>query len=89
MDRRYRQKRVKKRGGLFRRFFGLLLIAAAAYWVVFFVLPNRQHIDPDWKGLEHPIFVKEVTGYSASGISDSMLLPLPLLQGTCGLLYSL
>ncbi|MEK4144715.1 glycosyl hydrolase family 18 protein [Paenibacillus sp. FSL L8-0333] len=81
MDRRYRQKRVKKRGGLFRRFFGLLLIAAAAYWVVFFVLPNRQHIDPDWKGLEHPIFVKgELTGYSASGTGDSMLLPLPLLQ---------
>lgn len=71
----------KKRGGLFRRFFGLLLIAAAAYWVVFFVLPNRQHIDPDWKGLEHPIFVKgELTGYSASGTGDSMLLPLPLLQ---------
>jgi spore germination protein len=81
LDRRYRQKRVKKRGGLFRRFFGLLLIAAAAYWVVFFVLPNRQHIDPDWKGLEHPIFVKgELTGYSASGTGDSMLLPLPLLQ---------
>jgi spore germination protein len=81
LDRRYRQKRVKKRGGLFRRFFGLLLIAAAAYWVVFFVLPNRQHIDPDWKGLEHPIFVKgELTGYFASGTGDSMLLPLPLLQ---------
>lgn len=46
-----------------------------------FVLPNRQHIDPDWKGLEHPIFVKgELTGYSASGTGDSMLLPLPLLQ---------
>lgn len=48
---------------------------------MFFVLPNRQHIDPDWKGLEHPIFVKgELTGYSASGTGDSMLLPLPLLQ---------
>lgn len=81
MDRRQRQRSVKRRGGLFRRLFGLLIIAAAAYWVVFFVFPNRQHIDPDWKGQEHPIFVKgELTGYLASGSGDSLLLPLPLLQ---------
>lgn len=65
----------------FRRLFGLLIIVAAAYWVVFYVLPNRQHIDVDWKAQAHPIFVKgEHTGYSASGTGDSMLLPLPLLQ---------
>lgn len=81
MNRRQRQRSVKRRGGLFRRLFGLLIIAAAAYWVVFFVFPNRQHIDPDWKGQEHPIFVKgELTGYLASGSGDSLLLPLPLLQ---------
>lgn len=81
MDRRQRHSRVKKRGGLFKRLFGLLIIAAAAYWIVFYVLPNRQHIDPDWKGLEKPIFVQgQLTGYSASGTGDSMLLPLPLLQ---------
>ncbi|MCE3203214.1 glycosyl hydrolase family 18 protein [Paenibacillus sonchi] len=81
MNRRQRQRRVKKRGGLFRRLLGLVIIAAAAYWVVFYVLPNRLHTDPDWKGLEQPVFVKgELTGYSASGTGDALLLPLPLLQ---------
>ena len=81
MDRRQRQRRVKKRGSLFRRLLGLVIIAAAAFWVVYYVLPNRQHLDPDWKGLEKPVFVKgELTGYSASGTGDSLLLPLPLLQ---------
>lgn len=76
-----RQKRGKRRGGLFRRLFGLVIIAAAAYWVVFYVLPNRQHIDVDWRTQEHPIFVKgEYTGYNATGTEDNMLLPLPLLQ---------
>lgn len=81
MDRRQRQRRVKKRGSFTRRLLGLLILAAAAYWVVFFVLPNRQHIEPDWQGQEHPIFVKgELTGYSASGTGENLLLPLPLLQ---------
>lgn len=81
MNRRQRQRRVNKRGRLFRRLLGLLIVAAAAYWIVFYVLPNRLHIDPDWKGLEQPIFVKgELTGFSASGTGDSLLLPLPLLQ---------
>lgn len=81
MDRRQRQRRTGKRGSLFRRLLGLCIIAAAAYWVAFYVLPNRQHIDPDWKNMEHPIFVKgELTGYSASGTGDSLLLPLPFLQ---------
>ncbi|MBW4083793.1 glycosyl hydrolase family 18 protein [Paenibacillus sp. S150] len=81
METRQRQRRVRKRGGLFRRLLGLVIIAAAAYWVVYYVLPNRLHIVPDWKGLEHPVFVKgELTGYSASGTGDGLLLPLPLLQ---------
>ncbi|OKP67960.1 glycosyl hydrolase [Paenibacillus sp. P3E] len=81
MNTRQRQRRVKKRGGLFRRLLALVIIAAAAYWVVFYVLPNRLHTDPDWKGLEQPVFVKgELTDYSASGTGDTLLLPLPLLQ---------
>ncbi|WP_379163014.1 glycosyl hydrolase family 18 protein [Paenibacillus sp. sgz5001063] len=81
MNTRQRQRRGKKRGGLFRRLFALVIIAAAAYWVIFYVLPNRLHIDPDWKGLKKPIFVKgELTDYSASGTGDTLLLPLPLLQ---------
>ncbi|WNS43015.1 glycosyl hydrolase family 18 protein [Paenibacillus sp. MMS20-IR301] len=44
-------------------------------------MPNREHVDPDWKGLEKPVFAGgELTGYSASGTGDSLLLPLPLLQ---------
>ncbi|OBZ16219.1 glycosyl hydrolase [Bacillus sp. FJAT-27264] len=81
MDRRHGQRHVKKRGSLFRRLLGLLIVVAAAYWVVFYVMPNRQHVDPDWKGLERPVFVKgELTGYSATGTGDGLLLPLPLLQ---------
>ncbi|NUU61148.1 glycosyl hydrolase family 18 protein [Paenibacillus agri] len=81
MDRRHGQRHVKKRGSFFRRLLGLLVIAAAAYWVVFYIMPNRQHVDPDWKGLERPVFVKgELTGYSATGTGDGLLLPLPLLQ---------
>ncbi|WP_239004860.1 glycosyl hydrolase family 18 protein [Paenibacillus tepidiphilus] len=73
---------MKKRGSRFRRFVLLAVIAAAVYWVVFYVLPNRSHIDPDWRGLEQPVFVGgKLTGYSASGTGDSLLLPLPLLQG--------
>lgn len=81
MDRRQRQRRVTKRGSLTRRLLGLVIIAAAAFWVVYYVLPNRQHLDPDWKGLDKPIFVKgQLTGYSASGTGDGLLLPLPFLQ---------
>ncbi|MFD1904061.1 hypothetical protein ACFSQ7_08210 [Paenibacillus rhizoplanae] len=41
----------------FRSLLGLVIIAAAAFWVVYYVLPNRQHLDPDWKGLDKPIFL--------------------------------
>lgn len=75
------QRRVKKRGSWSRRLLVLLLVAAAAYWVIFYIMPNRQHVEPDWKGLEKPIFVKgELTGYSAYGSGENLLLPLPVLQ---------
>lgn len=81
MESRQRQGRTNKRGSRLRRFLVLVIIAAAAYWVAFYVLPNRQHIDPDWNGVQQPIFVKgQLTGYSASGTGDGLLLPLPLLQ---------
>lgn len=44
-------------------------------------MPNRLHVDPDWKNIDKPIFVKgELTGFSASGTGESLLLPLPFLQ---------
>ncbi|WP_042200084.1 glycosyl hydrolase family 18 protein [Paenibacillus camerounensis] len=76
-----RQGRTRKRGSRFSLFAVLVIIAAAAYWIAFYVLPNREHTEPDWEGMKQPVFVKgQLTGYSASGTGDGLLLPLPLLQ---------
>ncbi|KAA9002137.1 glycosyl hydrolase [Paenibacillus spiritus] len=81
MNRIRRRRRAARRGRLFRRLAGLVLIATAVYAVIFFVLPSRLHTDPDWKGEKKPIFVQgEPTGYSAAGTGENLLLPLPLLQ---------
>jgi spore germination protein len=81
LKRQQKQKRAQRRGGFVRRMLGLFIIAAAAYWVIFYVMPNRLHVDPDWNNIDKPIFVKgELTGFSASGTGDSLLLPLPFLQ---------
>lgn len=89
MDRRQRQRRVTKRGSLTRRLLGLVIIAAAAFWVVYYVLPNRQHLDPDWKGLDKPIFVKgQLTGYSASGTGTDCFYRC-LFAGICRSFYPL
>lgn len=68
-----------------KRNFSLLLVvcllAISAYYIVTQVLPNSQHVEPDWKGLNKPIFVKgELMEYSAVGTGDNLKLPLPILQ---------
>ncbi|MGF7048363.1 spore germination protein YaaH [Paenibacillus sp. DS2015] len=68
-----------------RRNFSLLLVvcvlAVSTYYIVTQVLPNSQHIEPDWKGLNKPIFVKgELLEYSAVGTGDNLKLPLSVLQ---------
>ena len=81
MNKRQKQRRTQKRGGSLRRLLGLFIIAAAVYWVVFYVMPNRLHMDPDWKGMDKPLFVKGIlTDYSAAGTGENLLLPLPFLQ---------
>ncbi len=55
----------------------LIIIAAAAY----IAIPNPFHEDPDWKGIDKPIFVKgELMQYPAKGTGDSLQIPLPVLQ---------
>ncbi|SEU25104.1 glycosyl hydrolase family 18 protein [Paenibacillus sp. NFR01] len=81
MNRTQIHRRSRRRGRLFRRLLGLVLVALAAYWVIYQVLPNRLHIEPEWRSVDKPIFVHgEMTGYSASGTGDGLLLPLPFLQ---------
>lgn len=81
MTRKQRHTRRPRRGGGFRKLLGLLIIAAGIYWIVYYVLPNRAHVDPDWMGQEKPIFVQgEFTGHSADGTGEGLLLPLPVLQ---------
>ncbi|AJS60110.1 glycosyl hydrolase family 18 protein [Paenibacillus sp. IHBB 10380] len=68
-----------------KRSFSLLLVvcllAVSAYYIVMQQLPNSQHVEPDWKGLNKPIFVKgELLEYSAVGTGDNLMLPLPVLQ---------
>ncbi|WP_025700786.1 glycosyl hydrolase family 18 protein [Paenibacillus durus] len=73
--------RAAQRSGVLRRLSGLLIVAAAVCALIFFVLPNPLHVDPEWKGADKPIFVKgQYTGFSASGTGENLLLPLPLLE---------
>ncbi|AIQ14464.1 glycosyl hydrolase family 18 protein [Paenibacillus durus] len=83
MNRRQKHghRRAVRRSGVLRRLAGLLIIAAAVYALIFYVLPNPLHVDPEWKGTDKPIFVKgQYTGFSASGTGENLLLPLPLLE---------
>ncbi|GAA0410594.1 glycosyl hydrolase family 18 protein [Paenibacillus motobuensis] len=76
----YRGRRRKKRG--VKWIFGFILIIIGGYLVSSQFLPNRQHVDPDWKGkFEKPIFYDgAIMDYSALGSEDSLKLPLPVIQ---------
>lgn len=78
---KYRRTRRGRKPGFLRRLAGLLIVVAAVYAVVFYVLPNPLHVDPEWKGKDKPIFMQgKYTGYSASGTGESLMLPMQLLQ---------
>ncbi|WMT40321.1 copper amine oxidase N-terminal domain-containing protein [Paenibacillus sp. D2_2] len=76
----YGGRRRKRRG--VKWLFGLIFIVVGVYLVSSQFLPNRQHVDLDWKGkFEKPIFYDGVVmDYSALGSEDALMLPLPVIQ---------
>lgn len=74
--------RSKRRGCLFPFLIGLIVIVGGIYWASSILLPNRQHIDPDWVGvIDKPIIVQgEVMDLPAIGEKESLKLPLPVIQ---------
>lgn len=60
----------------------MILILAGGYWYSSEMMPNRQHIDPEWKGLyDKPIFAEgNLLGGTAIGTGDGLKLPLPVIQ---------
>lgn len=76
---RYRKTRRKRR----RTWWLLLiLILAGGYWYSTEMMPNRQHIDPEWLGrYDKPIFADgDLLEGTAIGTGDGLKLPLPVIQ---------
>ncbi|WP_235338427.1 glycosyl hydrolase family 18 protein [Paenibacillus wulumuqiensis] len=77
-----RQKRARaNRSRRVRRWWIVWILLIAVTAAIYIFIPNPFHEDPDWKGIDKPIFVKgELMSYSAQGTGDSLQLPLPVLQ---------
>ncbi|WP_438352010.1 glycosyl hydrolase family 18 protein [Paenibacillus sp. FA6] len=59
----------------------ICLLSIAGYYIFTEVLPNRQHVEPDWGGKDRPIFVRgELLEYTALGSGETLKIPLPVLQ---------
>lgn len=60
----------------------MILILAGGYWYSSEMMPNRQHIDPEWKGIyDKPIFAEgNLLEGTAIGTGDGLKLPLPVIQ---------
>ncbi|KKO55261.1 glycosyl hydrolase [Paenibacillus sp. DMB20] len=59
----------------------MILIAAGVWWTVTELLPNYSHTEPDWRGMDQPIFVQgAMMDYPAIGTGEQLKLPLPVLQ---------
>lgn len=76
------RRRGRRRGNKIKWLFGLIIIIVGAYWLSSVILPNREHVNPDWKGThERPIFAEgELMDWQAMGSGDSLKLPLPVIQ---------
>ncbi|MNK34154.1 Spore germination protein YaaH [compost metagenome] len=72
-----RRRRRSKAGML----LSIVFIALIALVALYFIIPNWQHAQPEWKSMKKPIFVQgEVMKYSAAGSGDSLKIPLPVIQ---------
>lgn len=71
-----------RRKGRGKWWLALIVIVAGAYWFSSQYLPNREHIDPEWKGTyDKPVFIKgEILDGTAIGQGDGLKLPLPIVQ---------
>ncbi|GJM83843.1 hypothetical protein HMSSN139_63390 [Paenibacillus sp. HMSSN-139] len=76
----YRRKRTGR--GKTKWFFGLILIIAGLYWAQSVLLPNREHVDPEWLGqVDKPLFADgQLLDGTGIGSGDSLKLPLPVIQ---------
>ncbi|MGG4480184.1 glycosyl hydrolase family 18 protein [Paenibacillus illinoisensis] len=81
LSRKSRYTRQKKRRSFWPGFLGACLIAGGAYWFITNVWLNQVHEDPDWIGMNQPVFVDgQLMDGEASGTGEELKLPVNVLQ---------
>lgn len=77
-----RSRKSRRKGGAFKILIGLIILICGLYWASTFILPNREHVSPEWMGvIDKPIVVEgEVMEWPAIGEGESLKLPLPMIQ---------
>ncbi len=81
MSRKSRYTRQKKKRSFWPGFLGACLIAGGAYWFITNVWLNQVHEDPDWIGMNQPVFVDgQLMDGEASGTGEELKLPVSVLQ---------
>ncbi|AOZ93508.1 glycosyl hydrolase family 18 protein [Paenibacillus crassostreae] len=79
MRRKHQRNRKKKK--LLSIILMMFIFIFAGYYVLTQVLPNKEHVEPNWVAADRPIFVKgEMLEYSALGSEENLKIPLPVLQ---------
>ncbi|WP_411345244.1 glycosyl hydrolase family 18 protein [Paenibacillus sp. WLX1005] len=77
---RQRRSRARK-SRIIKWWIGIWVFIIVAGFAAFLILPNSLHEDPDWKGLNKPIFVEGVLmDQPAAGSGESLQLPLSVVQ---------
>ncbi|WP_336783989.1 glycosyl hydrolase family 18 protein [Paenibacillus illinoisensis] len=81
LSRKSRYTRQKKKRSFWPGFLGACLIAGGAYWFITNVWLNQVHEDPDWIGMNQPVFVDgQLMDGEASGTGEELKLPVSVLQ---------